>query len=692
MTAEPRSTDRWTGEYTSQHDWVGSSSLLGRYGSAGMKISQWETGMTTVEAASSVKSSLNGKKSWFMFDDEIVALGAGITNTTNYNVETIIDNRMLDDAGTWSLSVNGKSITSETTVNDAGYAYIDADDAASGIGYYFPESAAINALNETRTDYRSASDSSYTEDTRITKNFATLWFDHGVNPEDAGYQYVLLPSVSNNKVEEYSANPDIVVLANTTQVQAARDQTIGVTGINFWENSKTSLDFVTSYNQASVTLQEDGDDITLAISDPTMLQNSITLELNRMNLLETISCDPRITVKTTAGGTINLAVNTQNALGASFEVKLKVQASDAEAIDTSNLVSAIASAKAALAEYAGSDGITDASRAALSEAAGTAEYALSYALSQQEINEAVLDLQAAVRIFKASLQEILFKQNFDAATAGAVISNSTDRFESWGVSNASTAKYIEFAGAADDSSNMYAKLVIDQTGSSVSGNMNMWRNLASVSGLDTDLVISFDAKLPDTLSARTIRFRSLPGNSTSHGNLVEFDTSGNARLLGGAATAAVDGEWHNYSFELKFDTQTDTQTITACVDGAKLAEKVYTDIQNVNYFDIIETAATAGIGHQSAMGFDNLYITRLADEDAYAVSADGVTVTTSVGIAPELPEEVTVHYSDSTSGSLDVEWAALDNVSYSSAGVFTVWGVVSGTEIEVCATITVTDI
>ena len=41
-------------------------------------------------------SDLAAHKSWFMFDDEIVCLGSGITNSENYEAITTIESRRLD--------------------------------------------------------------------------------------------------------------------------------------------------------------------------------------------------------------------------------------------------------------------------------------------------------------------------------------------------------------------------------------------------------------------------------------------------------------------------------------------------------------------------------------------------------------------------------------------------------------------
>src|SRR5258708_39909141 len=57
----------------STQSWVGSANVLGLYGVAGMQLAQQA-------------STLTANKSWFMFDDEIVALGSDIKSTDGYTV------------------------------------------------------------------------------------------------------------------------------------------------------------------------------------------------------------------------------------------------------------------------------------------------------------------------------------------------------------------------------------------------------------------------------------------------------------------------------------------------------------------------------------------------------------------------------------------------------------------------------
>ncbi len=87
-------------EYLSSKDFVGGATFNSKYLTAAMDLESYhnEIGGTTTNtgngaAAPLHHSSLVAKKSWFMFDNEIVALGAEINANDGYNVETIVDNR-----------------------------------------------------------------------------------------------------------------------------------------------------------------------------------------------------------------------------------------------------------------------------------------------------------------------------------------------------------------------------------------------------------------------------------------------------------------------------------------------------------------------------------------------------------------------------------------------------------------------
>lgn len=292
----------WHG-YLNTKNWVGGSTVDGLYGAAGMAFSlQNVTG-----------SPLHGKKSWFMFDDEIVALGAGITDTDNRKVETIVENRKLDKAGDNTLIVNGKQEPSQPgwaeTMNHVKWAHLEGNVPHSGIGYYFPGTAGLSGLREARTgSWKEINDGGSPD--LVKRNYLSLAFEHGVNPKNASYAYVLLPNKNVAATKQYSNDPDIQILSNTSNIQVVHEKTLGITAANFFKPGKVS--FIKADNPASITVRKEGGVLTLAVSDPTQKQNTVTIELDKPELtvaskdssIQVVQTSPAIKVKVDVSGSL----------------------------------------------------------------------------------------------------------------------------------------------------------------------------------------------------------------------------------------------------------------------------------------------------------------------------------------------------------------------------------------------------
>lgn len=303
--------------YRNPRSWVGGASLNDQYGAAGMDFSLAET----------TGSSLQGKKSWFMFDDEIVALGAGITSADDGKVETIVENRKLRDGGDNRLIVNGVTKSAQPgwseTMSVVRWANLEGNVPGSDIGYVFPKGADIYGLRETRTgSWRDINEGAPTDP--VTNHFLSLAFEHGSKPQDASYSYILLPNKNAAETENYSKHPDTIILKNTADVQAVKEKRLKITAVNFWNPG--SIEAITSHSPASVLLEKNRGDWTLAVSDPTFNQSSITLELNEPGMT-VVSDDPSVHATRTETSLI-VEINTQGSLGHTFTVKLKGRSDD----------------------------------------------------------------------------------------------------------------------------------------------------------------------------------------------------------------------------------------------------------------------------------------------------------------------------------------------------------------------------
>ncbi len=156
-----------------------------------------------------------------------------------------------------------------------------------------------------------------------TRNYLTVWMDHGVDPDDASYSYIVLPGKLAQEVKEYSTHPDVVILANNSSVQAVRETTLGITAANFWLDGGGSIAGVTAHSKAAIVVREyDERTMTVAVADPTHVQSTIAVDLARA-ATSVLSQDPTITVLQLSP-TVKLEVNVAETPGRTHTIALQV--------------------------------------------------------------------------------------------------------------------------------------------------------------------------------------------------------------------------------------------------------------------------------------------------------------------------------------------------------------------------------
>ncbi|MDI4643967.1 polysaccharide lyase family 8 super-sandwich domain-containing protein [Cohnella hashimotonis] len=307
--------------------WAGGTDMLGLYGTSGMEyVAAKDRGTTTAR-------TLTAKKSWFMFDDEIVALGAGITSADGIATETIVENRKLNAAGNNALTVDGTTQSSSLgwsdTLVDTDYIHLAGNVPGSDVGYYFPGGTTVKALREARTgNWKQLSGAAGWSDTPYTRNYLTLWLDHGISPTNGSYAYVLLPNKTSAQVGSYAASPDIAILENSASAQAVKENGLNITGINFWTDAPKTAGLVTSYAKASVMTRETASELEVSVSDPTQDNAGMLYFEVAKNAKDLISKDGEVTILQYSP-TIKFKVNVNKAAGKSFKVKFSLAGTQA---------------------------------------------------------------------------------------------------------------------------------------------------------------------------------------------------------------------------------------------------------------------------------------------------------------------------------------------------------------------------
>ena len=189
---------------------------LGTYGAAGMSISN-------------MNESLGAKKSWFMFDDEIVFINSGIKDNSSYGVETTIENRRLLSNN--NILVNGQELKNGNQLVKT--IHIQDNTPSTSLAYYFPTEQNVSVERKTtsgawgdinKIDKRST--------TNIFNNeYALVTFNHGIRPQNASLVYYLLPNATPEFVESYQNPIDLIVEDN---IHGAYHKNISLLALNFF--------------------------------------------------------------------------------------------------------------------------------------------------------------------------------------------------------------------------------------------------------------------------------------------------------------------------------------------------------------------------------------------------------------------------------------------------------------------------
>ena len=310
--------------YRSPNNQTGGASILGLYGVSAMHLNAYV-------------STLSARKSWFVFDNEIVCVGNSVSSAeTNSGVETIIENRRLGLYGNNAFTVNGAAKPSgpgwSETMNGTSWAHLAGSVNGADIGYFFPSGTSVKALRESRSGALRDINTTYGSATKHTRHYLTMLVDHGTNPSNGTYSYVLLPGLSASGVAAYAASPDITILQNNSTATAVRESRLGLVGINHWRDTSNQVAGagISFSHKAAAILKNDGAVLDIGVSDPTQTNTAgLTVDLTN-SVTAMLSVDAGVTVLQTSP--LRLLFNTSNTFGATLRARFSVGAFQTNAL------------------------------------------------------------------------------------------------------------------------------------------------------------------------------------------------------------------------------------------------------------------------------------------------------------------------------------------------------------------------
>ncbi len=236
------------------------------------------------------------KKSWFFFDDEIICLGAGVNSTAGVPVCTTINQCLLSKKEV-ILSQSKK----QSMVKEGDFVYDSPEWVLhNGIGYVFPAGGNLFLSKKIQTGSWYSINHTESKNEQQQEVF-TLGFNHGCNPRNATYAYIVVPGIhSARKMNNYRKSP-VEILANTDSMQIVRHTKLGIWQMVFYkEGTFRNGELSVSVDKACALMIKDGHsgNAELHIADPGQTQSCIKVELLIPEISserKTVLCDFRNT-------------------------------------------------------------------------------------------------------------------------------------------------------------------------------------------------------------------------------------------------------------------------------------------------------------------------------------------------------------------------------------------------------------
>ena len=225
----------------SEENFSGSSSLGGMNGMFAIKLMERDYDNFT--------SDFVARKSVFCFDNRMICLGTGITNSNaDYPTETTL----------FQTKFNGK----EPKADNDDYWLHDGYD-----NYYHVVDGTVRS--------QVADQESRHEKTRekTAGKFSSAWIEHGKAPKDGTYEYMVLIQPSAAELDELQKPPAYEVLQRDQMAHVVYDKKTGITGYATFEAYQPVNDqFIVSIPAETMVMYDKESDnrIRLSVCDPNL--------------------------------------------------------------------------------------------------------------------------------------------------------------------------------------------------------------------------------------------------------------------------------------------------------------------------------------------------------------------------------------------------------------------------------------
>lgn len=255
------------------------------------------------------REGAEARKSWFFFDGEAIALGAGITGGED-PMQTTLDQSLWTGALRIGIGDDERVIEGHVDLDNAprwihhrGFGFVPLTDGRMGV-----------EAQERKGRWKDISSSSSAN--TVSERVVTIWIDHGANVKDGRYGYALVPGDAA-AARSWSEKKPVTVLAHTAAVAAVEREADGILMAAFYEagtvRSRRGLSLSVE-GPAAVIIRQSETRIQLSVAHPSSKDGVMNITLSGKFTGKGASYDPardisRIQVPLPSGDLAGSSVN-----------------------------------------------------------------------------------------------------------------------------------------------------------------------------------------------------------------------------------------------------------------------------------------------------------------------------------------------------------------------------------------------
>ena len=232
-------------------------------------VSDGENGIAVLDYN---RLGLSAKKSWFMFENKIVCLGAGINSQAGLPVTTSVNQSYLN--GDPEIEIY-KDLKKDWPKDRTAFKWILHD----YIGYYFPKPQILN-IHTSEVKGKWTDVTILLSEETIAADIFKLYFEHGINPKNDSYEYILIPNATKSDLVKMENELSFEII-NSTNTQEVINSDKTMAGIVFYKAGKSAtFEGIEVDQPCLVILKKQNDGLQVSVADPTQKLSEINLIIN----------------------------------------------------------------------------------------------------------------------------------------------------------------------------------------------------------------------------------------------------------------------------------------------------------------------------------------------------------------------------------------------------------------------------